>query len=55
MLIEVDPIYLREINKKSVKVNTSIPGWLKAAAERSGVNISQVLQNALKEELQIKA
>ncbi|GAB7141202.1 hypothetical protein RsTz2092_11680 [Deferribacterales bacterium RsTz2092] len=51
MLVEVEPIYLQELSRKSVRINASIPAWLEIAAEKSGVNVSQTLQIALKAEL----
>jgi predicted RNase H-like HicB family nuclease len=39
---------------KSVKINATIPLWLKEAGEKHKVNFSQILQNGLKEYLQIQ-
>ena len=36
---------------KSVKINTTIPLWLKEEGEKKNVNFSQVLQSGLKEYL----
>ena len=38
---------------KSVKINATIPLWLKEAGERKRVNFSQILQKGVKEYLQI--
>ena len=38
---------------KSVKINATIPLWLKEAGERHHVNFSQILQKGVKEYLQI--
>ena len=38
---------------KSVKVNVTIPLWLKEAGEKKHVNFSQILQNGVKEYLQL--
>ena len=38
---------------KSVKVNTTIPLWLKEEAEKRNINFSHVLQNGLKKYLQM--
>lgn len=40
-------------NKKSVKKTLSIPFWLNQLAEEEGVNFSQILQKALKEQLNV--
>jgi len=39
---------------KSVKINATIPLWLKEAGEKHHVNFSQILQKGVKEYLQIK-
>ena len=36
-----------EYRNRRVKTNTTIPAWLKAAAEEKGNNFSRVLENAL--------
>ena len=55
MLIEVFMPPLRDrINNRVVKKTLTIPQWLNAEAERHGVNLSQILQNGLKEYLHIK-
>ncbi|WP_286078966.1 type II toxin-antitoxin system HicB family antitoxin [Faecalibaculum rodentium] len=36
-----------EYRNRRVKTNTTIPAWLKAAAEEKGINFSHVLENAL--------
>ena len=38
---------------KSVKINATIPLWLKEAGEKKRVNFSQILQNGVKEYLQL--
>ena len=43
----------KKYEKKSVKKTLSIPGWLNTMAENKGINFSQVLQEALKEKLNI--
>ena len=40
--------YRRENNNRAVKKTLSIPSWLNAQGEKSGVNFSQILQDALK-------
>ena len=55
MLVEVFMPPIRErLNNKYVKKTLSIPQWLNAEAEHAGVNFSQVLQNGLKEYLQLQ-
>jgi len=39
---------------KSVKINATIPLWLKEAGEKQHVNFSQILQKGVREYLQIK-
>ena len=43
--------YAKKHFEKSVKKTLSIPAWLNEAAVAQGVNFSQVLQRALKEQL----
>ena len=45
--------YRRSINKKTVRRNVSIPEWLNLEAEKAHINVSRVLQEALKEKLDI--
>jgi predicted RNase H-like HicB family nuclease len=54
-LVEGDTdFYKRFYEKKSVKKTLSIPAWLNTLAEDSGINFSQVLQSALKNQLHIE-
>lgn len=46
--------YRRYFDNKAVKKTLSIPSWLNTEAERKGVNFSAVLQEALKEKLNIR-
>lgn len=46
--------YRRKYDNRAVKKTLSIPSWLNAQAEQAGVNFSQVLQDALKEKLNVK-
>ena len=41
------------MNKKAVRRNVSIPEWLNKAADEAHINVSRVLQEALKEKLGI--
>ena len=43
--------YRRAMNKKTVRRNVSIPEWLNVEAEKAHINVSRVLQEALKAEL----
>jgi predicted RNase H-like HicB family nuclease len=45
--------YKNYFEGKSVKINTTIPLWLKEAGEKRNVNFSQILQNGVKEYLQL--
>ena len=45
--------YRRKMENKAIKKTLSIPSWLNEKAENAGINFSQTLQKALKEELQI--
>lgn len=45
--------YARRHFERSVKKTLSIPAWLNEAALRAGLNFSQVLQEALKERLEV--
>ena len=52
--IDVDTIeYRRQTDSRAVKKTLSIPSWLNTQAELSGINFSNVLQNALIKELNI--
>lgn len=52
--VDVDTIaYRRQTDNKAVKKTLSIPSWLNTQAELSGINFSNVLQNALMEQLNI--
>lgn len=52
--VDVDTIeYRKQTDNKAVKKTLSIPSWLNSQAERSGINFSNVLQNALMEQLHI--
>lgn len=43
----------KKYDSKAVKKTLSIPNWLNTMAEDAGVNFSQILQDALKERLNI--
>jgi len=45
--------YKTYFESKSVKVNVTLPLWLKEAGEKNHVNFSQLLQNSVKEYLNL--
>lgn len=45
--------YRKKYGMKSVKKTLTIPQWLNTKAENAGINFSNVLQKALKQELNI--
>lgn len=45
--------YRRKNDNRAVKKTISLPNWLNIQAEQAGVNLSQVLQDALKEKLRV--
>ena len=54
LLVTVYMDAVREkMNSKFVKTSVCIPDWLYTTAEREGINLSRVLQNALIEQLHI--
>ena len=53
-LVDVDfADYRRKNDMRTVRRNVSLPSWLNAEAEKAGVNVSAILQTALKRELKI--
>ena len=51
-LVDVDFAEYRKANDmRTVRRNVSLPNWLNVKAEQSGINVSAVLQKALKAEL----
>lgn len=54
-VIEFDMVaYKKRTNQKAVKKTLSIPGWLNEEASSLGINFSQVLQEALINEIQAR-
>lgn len=54
-LVDVDlAAYRRSVEKKTVRRNVTLPGWLDSAAKEAGINVSAVLQAALKQQLGIQ-
>ena len=47
-------VYRRLINNTAVKKTLSIPSWLNDSAVAAGLNFSQILQDALKKQLNIQ-
>lgn len=53
--IEADMLLIRaKMDNKTVNTTVTMPKWLKYQAEKKKINFSQVLQAALKEQLNIK-
>lgn len=53
-LVDVDfAEYRRKNDMRTVRRNVSLPSWLNAEADKAGLNVSAVLQTALKQELRI--
>jgi antitoxin HicB len=53
-LIDVNTLeYRRQNDNRAIKKTLSIPNWLNSKAEKAGINFSQTLQKALKQELGI--
>ena len=53
-LIEVDTTkYRAETDNRSVRKNLSLPAWLNFKAEQAHINCSQLLQEALRERLNL--
>ena len=45
--------YKKQHSMKTVRRNVTLPSWINYAADKSGVNVSAVLQSALKKELNL--
>ena len=53
-LVDVDiAAYKRQHENRTVRRNISLPSWLNEAADKAGLNVSALVQSALKQELQI--
>ena len=53
-MVDIDfTAYRRANEKRTVRRNVSLPSWLNVEAEKAGINVSAVLQTALKQELHI--
>lgn len=53
-MVDIDFTEYRRANElRTVRRNVSLPSWLNEEAEKAGINVSAVLQTALKQELQV--
>lgn len=53
-LVDIDFVeYRRQNDVRTVRRNVALPSWLDSEAKRSGVNVSAILQQALKQELNL--
>ncbi len=53
-LVDVDySEYKKQHSMKVVRRNVTLPSWINYEAEKSGVNVSAILANALKQELHL--
>lgn len=52
LVLDMDT-YAEKYGDKTVRKNLTIPAWLNTTAEKQGINFSQVLQDALKEKLDL--
>ena len=54
LLVDVDfVLYRRKKENKYVRRNCTLPAWLDREASNAGINVSAVLQSALKEKLNV--
>lgn len=54
-LVDIDSAeYRRKIDTRTVRKNVSLPSWLNYEAEKAGVNVSRILQDALMQALNVK-
>lgn len=53
-LVDVDYTeYKKQYSNRSVRRNVTLPSWVNYEAEKSGINVSAFLTNALKQELHL--
>ncbi len=51
-LVDVDfTVYRRRMDQRMVRRNVTLPNWLNQEAERLGLNVSRVLQDALSDKV----
>ena len=54
-LVDIDfESYRRKRDTRAVRRNVSVPSWLNELADENGVNVSGILQDALKQHLHIQ-
>ncbi|TCU72812.1 putative RNase H-like HicB family nuclease [Tissierella praeacuta] len=54
-IVDIDvELYKKRLQNRSVKKTLTIPYYLNEAAEKEGINFSQLLQEALKDKLQLQ-
>lgn len=54
-LVDIDfTAYRRKADNKTVRRNVTLPNWLDSEAEKAGINVSKVLQDALMNVLNIQ-
>ncbi|MEG1017111.1 MAG: type II toxin-antitoxin system HicB family antitoxin [Oscillospiraceae bacterium] len=53
-LVDIDfTAYRRANERRTVRRNVSLPSWLNTEAEKAGINVSALLQTAIKNELKL--
>ncbi|MEG1869674.1 MAG: HicB family protein, partial [Oscillospiraceae bacterium] len=52
VVLDIDS-YAEKFGNKAIRKNCTIPSWLNYQAERAGINFSQTLQEAIKQQLHI--
>lgn len=53
-MVDIDfAAYRRANDMRTVRRNVSLPSWLNVEADKAGINVSALLQKALKQELRI--
>lgn len=53
-MVELNPIeHEKRISSKTVKTTVTMPLWLKDLAEKKGLNFSKILQDSIKNELNL--
>ena len=53
-MVDIDfAAYRRANDRRTVRRNVSLPSWLNDAADKAGINVSAVLQAAIKKELRL--
>lgn len=54
-LVIIDSVkYRKKMDLKTVRKNVTLPSWLNYEAEKAGVNVSRILQDALIEQLGVQ-